>query len=163
MADVYRKTVMDIPSLITMTETEEYSFGIQAFKDWAESFQNGTFDTIPVDDKIWRTHADPFFSCWNMHGTYLCILGTNGCAEGFLTEALQLNPDMTFINKLIPLYIHQNKYGFDALVQMEGGFNVKPEVIKNKARMKPISDKIMALSRYCDDILNVFTDLDHHT
>lgn len=40
--EVYRKTVLDIPSYLTRPSTEEYSFGKQAFIDWAESFQNGT-------------------------------------------------------------------------------------------------------------------------
>ncbi|MEA4823647.1 MAG: hypothetical protein VB111_05980 [Clostridiaceae bacterium] len=156
LADVYRKAVMDIPSYISMIETKDYSFGKKAFMDWAESFQNGMFDAISSDSKIWYTHANLYFSCWNMHGTYLCILGTNGCAEGFLHDALAKNPDMTFINELIPLYITQNRNGFDILIQMESGFNIKPEVIKNKNRMRPISNKIMELSRYCDEILTVF-------
>lgn len=160
LADVYRKAVMDIPTLITMAETEDYSFGKKAFIDWAESFQNGTFDKISIEDKVWYTHAVSSFSCWNTHGTYLCILGTNGCTEGFLQDALTQNPDMTFINKLIPLYIAQNRNGFDTLIQLENGFSLKPEVIKNKDRMRPISNKIMELSKYCDEILTVFQNSD---
>ena len=34
-------------------------------------------------DKVWYTHGCPEFSCWNMHGTYLCMLGTNVCAIDF--------------------------------------------------------------------------------
>lgn len=156
LAEAYKNAVMEIPSTITMPETKKYSFGIKAFIDWSESFQNGIFDIIPVDDKIWYTHGDSTFSCWNMHGTYLCILGTNGCSLNFLHKALELNPDMTFIHKLIPFYEKLNMQGFGTLIDMEGGFGLKPEVIKNKEKMKPISEKITELANICDDILEVF-------
>jgi hypothetical protein len=159
MAEAYRQAVMAIPSLIATADIAEYSFGRQAFLDWAESFQNGAFDAIPDDAPIWKTHPADFFSCWNMHGTYLCILGTNDCAEGFLQEALKRNPDMTFIHQLIPLFVKQNKDGFATLIQMENGFSIEPQVLKNKARMKPISDKIIEISQYCDEIIAVFDSL----
>ena len=43
-------------------------------------------------------------SLWNLHGTYLCMLGTNGCSRDFLKKALVLNPDMTFIDDVEPIY-----------------------------------------------------------
>jgi AraC-like DNA-binding protein len=156
LADAYKKAVMDIPSLITMPETNDYSFGKKAFIDWAESFQSGRFDNISDEDKIWFTHADPAFTCWNMHGTYLCILGTNGCAEGFLHKALELNPSMAFINELIPLYKNQNGKGFLELIGMEGGFNLSPATIKSKERMNPISNKILEIAACSDNILDIF-------
>lgn len=67
-----------------------FSFGKQAFIDWADSFQNGTFDNID-NEKI---------NVWNIHGVYLMISGTNGCSRGFLKKALELNPDLSFISTL---------------------------------------------------------------
>ncbi|WP_308637099.1 hypothetical protein [Paenibacillus silvisoli] len=152
LADAYRQAIMSIPSLITMPATAQYSFGRQAFADWADSFRNGTFDDVPVE-KI---------SAWNVHGTYLCIAGTNGCSRGFLNRALELNPDMTFINELEPLYAKQGD-GFEALAYRDGGlqsgFNIKPEVIANKELMKPLSDKILESANYCDEIRNIFSKL----
>lgn len=156
LADAYRKAVMDIPSLITMPETNLYSYGQKAFIDWATSFQNGTFDNIQVDDKIWYTHPYPDFTCWNMHGTYLCILGTNACAADFLRHALELNPNMKFINKLIPLYEKQNGKGFHELIDMEGGFKLKPQTLKDNTKMNPVSRKISEIAQCSDDILEVF-------
>lgn len=159
LADVYKESVMRIPSIFSMAETDEYSFGKQAFIDWAESLTDGRYDPIPDNDKLWHTHESPEFCCWNMHGTYLCILGTNLCAVEFLKEALRLNPDMTFINRLLPLFDKINHDGFNALIGAEGGFHMKPEVFKNKTKMKPLRDKILALLEYCDKILDVFNTL----
>ena len=148
---MYRNAVMNIPSLITMPETAEYSFGKMAFMDWAQSYQTGLYDKYPNES----------FPIWDAYQVYLCILGTNGCTEGFLLKALELNPDMTFINKLVPLFLEQTRYGMDALLTYEGGWSgITPEVIKNKERMKPICDKIMELSEYSDDILEIFADID---
>lgn len=158
IAEAYRKAVMDIPSLIQMPSNDMFSFGKQAFIDWADSFQNGTFDDID-DDKI---------NIWNIHGVYLMISGTNGCSRGFLKKALELNPDMSFIDTLEPIYAKHGEV-FETLAYrdangindyqhggIQGGFNIKAEVIKNKEIMKPIIDIIMESAQYCDEISDVF-------
>ena len=158
LADVYKKTVMDIPSYILRPSTSEYSFGKQAFIDWAESFQNNTFTNIPAED----------INTWNVHGTYLCMAGTNGCAFNCLENALKLNPEMTFINELFPLYKkhsevfhilayrdanNQNDYQNGGI---HGGFNIKPETIKSKKLMEPINRQIMKSAKICDEIIAIF-------
>lgn len=158
IAEAYRKAVMNIPSLIQMPANDSFSFGKQAFIDWADSFQNGTFDDVDID-KI---------NVWNIHGVYLMISGTNGCSRGFLQKALELNPDMSFINTLEPIYAKQGEV-FETLAYrdvngkndyqnggLQGGFKIKADVIKKKEIMKSISDKIMESAQYCDDILEVF-------
>lgn len=94
-----------------------------------------------------------------MHGTYLCMHGTNYCATGFLQKTLELNPELTFIERLISVYNLQCGKGFAALIDMEGGFRLMPEVIKDKEKMKSICDEIIEVSKYCDDILAVFKDI----
>jgi len=158
LAQVYKQTVLAIPSYILRPATAEYSFGRQAFADWAGSFQNSTFDDVPPGE------IEP----WNVHGTYLCMAGTNGCAESCLRRALERNPGMAFINDLLPLYArHQevfhglayrgangkNDYASGGLC---GGFKITPETIRDKALMRPVSEKIMESVRICDEILAVF-------
>ncbi len=60
------------------------------------------------------------------------MLGTNACAAGFLQKALDLNPELTFIERLIPIYNMQCGKGFATLIEMEGGFGLKPDVIQDK-------------------------------
>ncbi len=156
IADAYKNAVMAIPALLSMPETKQYSFGKKAFMDWACSFQSNIFDQYALNDKIWYTHGDSSFSCWNMHGTYLCMLGTNGCASSFLQKALELNPALTFIEQLIPIYNIQCGKGFSTLIKMEGGFGLTPDVMKDKNKMKPISDEIITVGNYCDKIIEIF-------
>lgn len=159
LAEAYKNAVMTILSLLNTPETEKYSFGKKAFMDWAHSFQSNIFKQYPLNHKVWYTHESPEFSCWNMHGTYLCMLGTNVCAIGFLQKAWDLNPELTFIEQLIPLYDLQNGKGFSTLINMEGGFSLPPEVIKDREKMKPICDEIIAVGNYCDDMLAVFENI----
>jgi hypothetical protein len=157
LAEIYKSTVMDIPLMINLPETNEYAFGKKAFMYWADSFQNTTFDDVPIENNnIWYTHPDKGFSCWNMHGNYLCILGTNNCSINFLEKTLVLNPSMDFIKDLIPLYEKINKDGFNKLIEMAGGFKIKPKDIKNKKLMEPITEVIKKLANYCGEILEIF-------
>ncbi len=83
----------------------------------------------------------------------------NVCAIGFLQKAWDLNPELTFIEQLIPLYDLQNGKGFSTRINMEGGFSLPPEVIKDREKMKPICDEIIAVGNYCDDMLAVFENI----
>ena len=166
LREVYKKAVMDIPSFITRPSTDKYSFGKQAFVDWAESFQNGTFDDVPVE-KIGG--GGGYGNAWLVHGTYLCMAGTNGCADDLLWRAKTWNPDMEpLINELLPLYKKHQEVFHDLAYRtangetdyrnggMNGGFRIKPETIKDKSAMKAVSEKIMESAKVCDEILAVF-------
>ena len=157
LADVYRDTVMNIPSMINLPETKEYAFGKRALLSWAASFQNITFDDVSTEENdIWYTHPDKNISCWNMHGNYLCMLASNEYSIPFLEKTLQLNPDMGFINDLIPLFYKITHEGFNKLIGMSGGYQIQPKDIKNKLLMKPISDAIVNLANLHNDIIRVF-------
>lgn len=156
LAEAYKDAVMRVPALLTMQETEEYSFGEKAFSDWAEGIADGRYQQYPAESKLFHTHGDPSFTCWNMHGTYLCMLGTNLCAVDFLKKAFELNPELTFIEQLIPLYDKQCGKGFMELIQLEGGFSLPPEAIWDSAGMKPLSDAIKKAGSCCGEILEVF-------
>ena len=152
LPDVYRKAVLQIPSLITMQTKNGISFGKQGFFDWAESFIDGRFQSIGIEE----------LDSWKIHGAYLCIAGTNGASRGFLRKARELNPDMTFIDILITIYDKQQVL-FEELAYhnggMEGGFNISPETFKDIEKMRPISEKIKGFASYCDNIFDVFQTL----
>jgi hypothetical protein len=156
LAELYKKTVLDIPSYLTRPSTAEYSFGRQAFVDWAESFQNGTFDNVAVED----------ISVWGVHGTYLCMIGTNGCVNDLLGRAKKTNPDMAFLcDELFKLQNKNSEIFHDLAYRdangendyrnggLHGGFNITPETIKDKEKMKVVSDKIMEAAKVCDEII----------
>lgn len=146
--EVYREVVMSIPYYLSKPPENGLSFGKQAFLDWANSFMDGRFDNVPTEE----------LDAWKIHGTYLCMAGTNGASRGFVSKTLQLNPDMEFLNNIKPILEKKQKV-FKDLTQMEGGFNIAPEKFKNKDIMRPISDKILESAEYCNEIIrnyNVF-------
>ena len=162
LADVYRQTVMNIPSFITRPPENGLFFGKQAFEDWANSFLDGRYADIDVTERD---------ITWMIHGTYLCMAGTNGASCGFLNDALVYNPDMTFIERLKPIFdkqqiiFHELAYLNDKGEPdyknggIEGGFNIKAEKFKNPDIMRPVSNKILESAKYCDEILEVFRAL----
>ncbi len=152
IAALYRNLIMDIPNYINMPPKESIIFGRQAFVKWAESFLDGRYDNIPAS-KINK------YSC---HTNYLINAGTNGCSRGALKRAYELNPDMDIIPKLQPCF-EKNQQIFEFIAYsganhegMEGGLHILPKTIKDKEKMKPISDKIFEFVDVCDEILAIY-------
>jgi len=56
----------------------------------------------------------------------------------------------------VPVYEKQNGKGFHELIDMEGGFKLKPHTLKDKTKMNPVSRKISEIAQCSDDILEVF-------
>ncbi len=145
LADVYRKAVMSIPSYITMPPENGLTFGKQAFDDWADSF---------LDDRF-KGKSDKELDVWKIHGTYLCISGTNGCSREFLRKAQTLCPDMEIIPHLLPIYEKMQNH-WEELQHMEGGFGIPVQTLTDKGKMLPVANKIRELGKCCDEILEVF-------
>ncbi len=152
LATLYRNLIMDIPKYITKPSQDRIIFGRQAFVNWAESLLDGRYDNIPAS-KIDRHRC---------HTGYLINAGTNGCSRGALKRAYELNPDMDIIPKLQPCF-EKNQQIFDFMAYsganhegMEGGLHILPKTIKDKEKMKPISDKIFEFVDVCDEILALY-------
>lgn len=156
LTEAYKNTILQIPSWLDMPETERFSFGEKAFEDWAYSFQRGTFAQYADDDPVFHTHPASAFCCWNMHGTYLCMLGTNACAMDFLKKAQKAGVYPKLIDRLLPLYKAQCVDSFSTLIEMEGGFSLQPYVLKDAQKMRPISDSILSAGAFCNAISETF-------
>jgi hypothetical protein len=157
LAEAYETALRNIPAWLNMPETERFSFGKKAFVDWADSFMTGAFAGYPDDAPVFFTHPAAEFSCWNMHGTYLCMLGTNACALDFLKKAQALGVMPSAVERLLPIYREQCIDGFGALIKMEGGFSLPPRTLKDPEKMRPISDEIRRLGGYCDAIVDALS------
>ena len=155
---VYRDAVMRVPEWLTMPSTDSLSFGIQAFYDWADSFENGSLSGLPEDQP----------DIWNVHGTYLCMLGTNGGGGGLFERALHDHPEMRFIEKIIPLYTELSEI-FHILAYrdsrgnndyanggMLGGFHIARASVKDPILMKPVCEKIREAARISEKIVDVY-------
>lgn len=95
-----------------------------------------------------------------MHTVYVCCLATNsGGCKGFLEKALELNPDMTFINDVIALYAKTGRYwnndnGTD-LEALGGGFNVTLDVLQDESMRKRIAQKLRNFADCMDQVVTV--------
>lgn len=154
LAAVYRRAALAIPACLTRPAAGGFSFGRQAFLDWADSLTDGRL--------AGQRDLDP----WRAHGAYLCIAGTNGCAAGLVDRALALNPDLAFLEGLRPPLAARHRL-FNELAYgrsqghggpggMEGGFAITAQALRDPARMAPLAGKIRAMAEACGEMLSLF-------
>ena len=149
LANIYRERVLSLPQILSY-ENNNYGFGEKAFRTWASDIENGCFEKVQPEE----------FDNWGMYTVYVCCLATNsGGSKGFLEKALDLNPDMTFIQDIIALYAQTGRYwngdnGTD-LEALGGGFNVTLENLQDKVKRKQIADKLRNFAGCIDEIAAV--------
>lgn len=152
LAEIYRNRIKTLPQLLT-TKTEGYCFGAEAFRSWAEAIENGKFDEMKPEA----------FDNWFMYTVYVCNLATNSsCCHDYLYKALQMNPDLKFIDKLHDLY-HQmrrmwNEQNGEDLEAIGGGFNITLEALQDKKRRSRIAAKIREFADCTDNVVAVINE-----
>ncbi len=136
VGEAYREAVFRIPELLERPEADGLSFGIQAFTDWAKQLSDGSLADY---DNQWH-------NVWSVHGTYLCMFGSNGRGFGIFEKARQYNPDLDWLDEVEPMYNRLAEI-FEILAYRDGGicggFDMKPEDVRIPEKMKPVAEKIM--------------------
>lgn len=85
------RAVLSIPELLTRKPENGYTFGMQAFVQWAETLR---------EDAHWAEPDAAQRNCWDKHCHAYCSLCTSiGVGDGkgvvgYLEKAAQLLPDM---------------------------------------------------------------------
>lgn len=151
---IYRNVILDMPRLLTI-KTNEYCFGAEAFRSWADEIENGRFEGMTPEA----------FDDWAMYKIYVCNVATNGSCRVFLERALEKNPDMDFLAEIIQQYKRlavlwngsdgQTRFQADCLESLGGGFNVTLEALNHIDKRKAIADKI----RECADCMSRVTGI----
>jgi len=94
LRQLYRDAICNLPKLLT-TKTDEYCFGAEAFRAWADEIESGKYDSMKPEE----------FDAWVMHTNYVCCMATNsGGSQIFMRKALDLNPDFTFLEDVCRQY-----------------------------------------------------------
>ncbi len=148
LADIYREVIMELPSLLT-TETDNFFFGANAFRAFADRIESGFYEKIRAEE----------FDIWELYTSFICSLATNySVSPEFLRRALELNPDMLVISDLLSLmetmsHYWNNDEGKD-LEALGGGFNVTLEALTNKTKREKIAAKIREFALCTDSIVD---------
>ncbi len=151
LAEIYRKAILDLPKLMT-AEGDSFYLGAKAFRVWADEIENGKYDSVKPEE----------FDPWMAHTDYVCTLATIGsCYHEFLEKALQLNPDLTFLNEVSRLYEQYVAMWNSAPENLEalgGGFNVTLGALQDKGRREKIAAKLRQFAEVTDEIVRVIDD-----
>ena len=143
LPQLYREAIQRLPEQLT-AQTDDYIFGAEAFRAWADDIENGKYDDPAMLEGKTR---------WNNYENYVCVLATNGsCCFSFLEKAMELNPDMGWLKKIARLYKKMGRmWGGDkpsigCLEKLGGGFNVKYETLRKPRKRAKIAAKIRAFA-----------------
>jgi len=164
---LYRDAIIQLPKLLTM-RTDDYIFGAQAFRAWANDIEIGKYDEIGVD----------FFT----YEVYVLCLATNsgGCQE-FFKKAQELNPDFAFLEDVRKQYritnylwngghwminVHSSEeleemkrlYGDTTLEKLGGAFGCKLETLQDKENRALIAKQIRRFADCMDEVVRIFND-----
>ncbi|MEK5234778.1 MerR family transcriptional regulator [Paenibacillus sp. FSL L8-0470] len=155
LADIYRNRILSLPDLLTF-ESNHYCFGAKAFRDWADSIENGYFERMNPEE----------YDDWGMHKVYVCNLATNsGGCRGFLETAQKLNPDLIFIEQIMDLYRQTGHYWNDQngedLEALGGGFNANLNTLQDKEKRTTIAAKIREFAVCMDQVVAIVNDFKH--
>ena len=112
--------------------------------------ENGKFDGMKPEE----------FDTWYMYTVYVCNLATNGsCCHAFLKKALQLNPDLEFIEEIHSLYEQMrrmwNGQNGEDLEAIGGGFNITLNALQDKNRRRRIAAKLREFAEVTDKVVAV--------
>ena len=152
LANLYREAIQALPSLLTH-KTDTFSYGADAFREWANAIESGWFENIKPED----------FDGWGMYTNFICVLATNGsCCHNFLKRAQELNPDMTYLDDISKLYKKTadmwNNQNSEDLEALGGGFNVTLEALQDTAKRSMIAAKLKELAGVTDEIVRKITN-----
>ena len=153
LRQLYRDIIFDMPKLLTV-KNEEYCFGPEAFRAWAEGIENGKLDSMKPEE---------FDDGWAVHVSNICNMATNGsCSSAFFRRVMELNPDLTFLDEVIRLYertaqIWNNDNGND-LEALGGGFNVTLQNLQDESRRVRIAAKIKEAAECMDRVLSILDE-----
>jgi len=143
LADIYREAVFRMPEIMTI-ETEKYYFGAKAFRAWADDIDSGSYDGKKQDEvDLWQTHT-----------SFVCDFETIAAkCNVFLSKALELNIDLSFITEIIPMFNKQGAYAKGGLEDLGGGFNVTLDALQDEERRGKIAARIREFADVMDEIL----------
>lgn len=152
---LYRDRILSLPELLS-EGNNNYCFGANAFRAWADSIDKGRFDNMKPEE----------FDDWGMYKVYVCNLATNsGGCRSFLETAMALNEDFDFLKDVIELYrqtglLWNDKNGED-LEALGGGFNVSLEALQDKDKRSKITTVIREFALCLDKISEVITNFNN--
>ncbi len=141
---IYLSAVRDLEKLFR-EQTDDYAFGAEAFRRWADDVEGGVFDRISPEE----------FEAWGMYQNFVCVLATNGsCANNFLKRAMAHLPELTFLNELDSLYAKMGEM-WGELETIGGGFNITLETLKNAEKRSKIAEKLREFALLEEQIYEV--------
>ena len=137
--------VTNIPLFNLSSPRDGISFGAHAFLDWADAFENGKFDNIPVED----------LDNWPHYSAYLCIIATNVSHPHFLNRAKELCPDIKELSVISAIF-EKMRSQINEFMGLEGGFGMEEWKLKDRELMRPVCEMIRKYAGFYNELVAAF-------
>lgn len=142
-----RSILKAIPTFLTLEPHDGYSFGKQAFYDWAENIENG--EILKVSD------------AWNMQFAPAVILYTNsGRTKEFMQNIAVSFPDDKAIAKIAELYEEQSRLSIE-LDRLQGGFEFDVQRFRDAEFAAAHTAILRKLGDLQDEIIEACYEIDY--
>lgn len=172
MKRIYRDVIMQLPKLLTL-KTDDFAFGAEAFRAWADSIESGKLDDMKPEE-----FDGQFFA----HGIYVLNVATNsGGCQSFFEKAQEMNPEFAFLEDVRRQYRITNYlwnggywikdvfspeqreemkrlYGEDTLEKLGGGFDCKLETLQDKKKRALITKQIRRFADCMDEVVRILNE-----
>jgi len=172
LKEIYWNAIINLPKLLTM-KTDNFVFGAEAFRAWANDIENGSFARMSLDE---------FTGEYFTYEIYVVNAATNsGGCQSFLEKAQELNPDFTFLEEVRKQYritnylwnsgywikdVHSPEereemtqlYGTENLETLGGAFGCKHETMQDKEKRALIAKQIRKIADCMDEVVRILND-----
>ena len=167
LAAIYRQRIQSLAAQLTR-QTDGCFFGAAALRAWADDIDGGQFDGMTPEE----------FDKWKMYTCYVCCIATNsGGCQSFLRKAMELNPDLAFLEQVSRQYsmtgllwtsdpynplaeeiLRQQGALPDSLEAADGGFNVSLAALQDPARRARITAVLQRLAACMDEVVRLLQE-----
>ncbi len=146
LAQVYRESILQLPSLMKGTAENGVTYGSAGLRRWADDIEGGRYDKYLTEE----------FESWGNWCIYICNIATNG-GHGwdFLARAYVHNPDLFGALRLLAL-LDRNNDIWHALEAIGMGFGIKPEYFADEEKKAEAVRLIRALAVWHEEMEKLF-------
>jgi hypothetical protein len=149
MKNIYRDAVNMIPVFLTLPPTDGYTFGKQAFYEWADTLLDDSYFTGKTEQELAQIR-------WDLHCTAYCTPCTSlGRVNDYIRKTIELNPDFEIAKTILPLYDRLKSYN-DRIWELQGGFEPPLDRFKEHEYRSLIADILRQMGDTCDEIVAAF-------
>ena len=151
IADVYQNVMNMLPVYLTLESTDGYSFGKEAFYQWADTLLDDTIFSNKSEEELANIR-------WDYHCTAYCMTCTSlGRGIEFFKKAIEIVPEFELAKNILPQYEKLLEFN-QQIWDKQGGFEPPLDKLATHEYRSDLADILREMGDICDEIVAVYVD-----